>query len=71
MLEKTEGSILDCSLRFSLTFIRPVSCVPNGACVSGLYILYCPFRFSLTFIRPVSCVPNVACVSRVHKTQDE
>jgi hypothetical protein len=52
------------------TFIRPVSCVPNVACVSGLSILYCPLRFSLTFIRPVSYVPNVAWVSGLY-IQDE
>ena len=32
-------------LRFSLTFICPVSCVPNVASVSGLSILDCPFGF--------------------------
>jgi len=57
---------LDCPfsllLRYSLTFICPVSCVPNVTSFSD-----CPFslslRYSLTFICPVSCVPYVASFS--------
>ena len=50
-------------LRFSLTFICPVYCVPK--CCQCLRIVYywLHLRFSLTFICPVYCVPNVASVS--------
>ena len=50
-------------LRFSLTFICPVYCVPK--CCQCLKIVYywLHLRFSLTFICPVYCVPNVASVS--------
>ena len=60
---------------FCFVCLRHVSCVPNVASVSGLFILDCPFgflwivhswlplRFSLTFICPVSFVPNIASVS--------
>ena len=30
--------------------LRPVFCVPNGTCFSGLSIIYCPFDYLLTFI---------------------
>ena len=48
---------------FCFVCLRPVSCVPNVASVSGL-----PLQFSLTFICfvclcCVSCVPSVASVS--------
>ena len=49
-------------LRYSLTFICPVSCVPYVASFSGLSIVL-PLRYSLTFICPVSCVPYVASFS--------
>jgi hypothetical protein len=49
-------------LRYSLTFICPVSCVPYVASFSGLSI-FLPLRYSLTFICPVSCVPYVASFS--------
>jgi hypothetical protein len=59
---------LDClfcfiALRYSLTFICPVSCVPYVASFSGLSILFIDFRYSLTFICPVSCVPYVSSFS--------
>ena len=41
-------------LRFFLTFICPVTCVPNIASVSGLSIRNFPFRCFLTSIFPVS-----------------
>jgi hypothetical protein len=50
-------------LRYSLTFICPVSCVSYVASFSGLSIFDCPLRYSLTFICPVSCVPSVASFS--------
>jgi hypothetical protein len=46
-------------LRFSLTFICPVS---NVASVSIVHS-WLPLLFSLTFICAVSCVPNVASLS--------
>ena len=50
---------LDCPfllpLRYSLTFICPVSCVPYVTSFSGLSF-FIAFRYSLTFIFPVSCV---------------
>ena len=49
-------------LRYSLTFICPVSCVPYVASFSGLSFLL-PLRYSLTCICPVSCVPYVASFS--------
>ena len=49
-------------LRYSLTFICPVSCVPYVACFSRLSIVL-PLRYSLTFICPMSCVPYVASFS--------
>jgi hypothetical protein len=53
-------------LRFSPTFICPVSCVSNVASFL-LWIVnsWSPFRFSLTFICLVSCVSNVASVSKL------
>jgi hypothetical protein len=57
---------LDCPfslpLRYSLTFICPVSRVPYVASFSGLSFLL-PFRYSLTCICPVSCAPYVASFS--------
>ena len=61
-------------LRFTLTFVCPVSCVPNITSVSGLSCLdyyqcfwialsWLPLRFTLTFICPVSNVPNITSVS--------
>ena len=58
---------LDCPfslpLRYSLTFICPVSCVPYVASFSGLSFSLLPLRYSLTCICPVSCVPYVASFS--------
>ena len=58
---------LDCPfslpLRYSLTFICPVSCVPYVASFSGLSFSLLPLRYSLTGICPVSCVPYVASFS--------
>ena len=60
---------LDCPfllpLRYSLTFIFPVPCVPYVASFSGLSFFLLPLRYSLTFICPVSCVPYVASFSRL------
>ena len=54
---------LDCPfllpLRYSLTFICLVSCVPYVASFSGICCLL-HLRYSCTFICPVSCVPYVA-----------
>jgi hypothetical protein len=66
MLENTEGVSLDCPfllpLRYSLTCICPVCCIPYVASFSGLSFfitLDCPFllplRRSLTCICPVPC----------------
>ena len=49
-------------LRYSLTFICPVSCVPYVASFSGLSFFITPSVFS-TFICHVSCVPYVASFS--------
>ena len=53
---------LDCPfllpLRYSLTCICPVSCVPYVASFSGLSFFITPSVF-LTYICPVSCAPNV------------
>jgi hypothetical protein len=58
---------LDCPfslpLRYSLTFICPVSCVPYVASFSGLYFSLLPLRYSLTGICTVSCVSYVASFS--------
>ena len=58
---------LDCPfalpLRYALTFICPVSCVPYVASFSGLSILLLPLRYSLTFFCPVSCVLYIASFS--------
>jgi hypothetical protein len=58
---------LDCPfvlpLRYSLTFICPVSCVPYVASSSGLSFFLLPLGYSLTFICPVSCVPYFASSS--------
>ena len=35
---------------FYFVCLRPVSCVPNVASISGLSVLDCLLRFSLTFI---------------------
>ena len=51
------------ALRYSLTFICPVSCVPYVASFSELSIFFIALRYSLTFICPVSCVPYVASFS--------
>jgi hypothetical protein len=55
---------------YLLPTVCPVSCVPNVASVSGLYILDYPFGFSnvylLPTVCPVSCVPNVASVSGLY-----
>ena len=48
-------------LRFSLTFICPVYCVPNVVSVSRLSIVDYTFGFLYRLI--VLCVPNVASVS--------
>jgi hypothetical protein len=59
---------LDCPfllpIRYSLTFICPVSCVHYVASFSGLSF-FSPLRYSLTFICPVSCVPYVSSFSRL------
>jgi hypothetical protein len=51
---------------YLLPTVCPVSCVPNVASVSGLYILDYTFGFSnvylLPTVCPVSCVTNVASV---------
>ena len=53
---------LDCPcvlpLRYSLTFVCSVSCVPYVASFSRLP-LFIALRYSLTFICSVSCVPYV------------
>ena len=49
-------------LRYSLTFICPVSCVSYVASFSGLFI-FIALRYSLTFVCPVSCVPYIASFS--------
>ena len=36
-------SLMSCI--FSFVCLRPVSCMPNVASLSGLSILYCPFGF--------------------------
>jgi hypothetical protein len=57
---------LDCPcllpLRYSLTFISFVSCVPYVASFCRLPF-FLPLRYSLTFICPVSDVPYVAMLS--------
>ena len=57
---------LDCTfllpLRYSLTFICPVSCVPYVASFSGLSFFIAPSVFSNIYL-PVSCVPYVASFS--------
>ena len=59
---------LDCPfllpVRYSLTCICPVSCVPYVASFSGLSF-FSPLRYSLTFICPVSCVHYDASFSRL------
>ena len=55
-------------LPVSLCCLRPVSYVPNGASVSGLFVfalcrMYLMLPVSLGCLRPVSSVPNVASVS--------
>jgi hypothetical protein len=50
-------------LRYSLTFICPVSCIPYVASFSGLSFVLLPLRYSLTCICPVSCLPYVASFS--------
>jgi hypothetical protein len=68
MLENTEEVSLDCfsllPLRYSLTFVSPVSHVPYVISFSGLSF-FLPLRYSLTFICPVSCVPYVASFSKL------
>ena len=58
---------LDCPfllpLRYSLTFICPVSCVSYVGSFSGLSFFLLPLRYSLTCISPVSCVSYVASFS--------
>ena len=65
---------LDC---FCFVCLRPVSCAPNVASVSGLFFVLLVFVLCLVYpmlpvsldcfcfacLRPVSCVPNVASVS--------
>ena len=51
-------------LRYSLTFICPLSDETYVASFSGLSLLL-PLRCSLTFICPVSCLPYVACFFRL------
>ena len=57
---------LDCpfviALRYSLTFIFSVSCVPYVVSFSGLFICYCPTVFSYVYCS-VSCVPYVVSFS--------
>ena len=59
---------LDCPfllpVRYSLTFICPVSYVHYDASFSGLSF-FSPLRYSLTFICPVSCVHYDASFSRL------
>jgi predicted nucleotide-binding protein (sugar kinase/HSP70/actin superfamily) len=61
--------------RRQTVFLRPVSCMPNVVCVTGVAV----------YLRPVSCMPNVVCVTGlavclrpvscmpnvVYKTRDE
>ena len=53
------------SLRYSLTFICPVSCVHYVAIFSGVSFFLFSLRYSLAFICPVSCVLYVASFSRL------
>ena len=43
-------SLVFCVVIFCFVCLRPVSCVPNVASLSGLSILDCLIGFSLTFI---------------------
>ena len=61
-----------CLWIYFLSTVYPVSCVPNVASVSGLFILDChcflvcpmlPVSLDCVSLDPVSCVPNVASVS--------
>ena len=55
-----------CCQCFWIVWLRPVSCVPNVASVSGLFdfVLCLVCTMSPVFLDcPVSCVPNVASVS--------
>ena len=53
------------SLRYSLTFICPVSCVHYVTSFSGLYFCIAPSVF-LTLVCPVSCVPYVTSFSGLY-----
>ena len=60
-------SFLCCIVFLCFACLRPVSCVPDFASVSGLSILDC-FLCCIVFLcfaclRPVSCVPDFASVS--------
>ena len=44
-----KGLVFCFAFLFFLFCPRPVPCVPNVACISGLSILDCPIRFSLKF----------------------
>jgi cytochrome b subunit of formate dehydrogenase len=54
------------SIRFSLTFIFPVSCVLNAANVSGLSIFNCPSVFSNVYVSCVLCTQCWQCLWIVH-----
>ena len=50
-------------LRFSLTLICPVSCVPSHNHCLWIVHSWLVLRFSLTLLCPVSCVPSVTIIS--------
>jgi hypothetical protein len=56
MLSESLDSPSVITLWFSLTFICPVSCVPNVASVSRLCFLDCPFVFSNVYLSCVLCL---------------
>ena len=53
------------SLRYSLTFICPVSCVHYVVSFFGVSFFLSSLRYSLAFICPLSCVLYVASFSRL------
>jgi hypothetical protein len=59
MIENTEGVCpFTLPLRYSLTFICPVSCVPYVASFSGLSFYITPSVFSNMYL---SCVLGILC----------